>query len=314
MKYNISAESCEQLMEEFKNNQPFEKGKRMLFINVGNKDVYNITAPFIINGEKIIAGRVENRDSEYSQIMFFTFNGEAWSPKEKAPVFNLQDPFVTGINNEIIFGGVEVFQKNNDRTKLQWRTVFFRGTNINHLKLFAAGPIGMKDIRLIQLCDQRIGVFTRPQGEIGGRGKIGFTIISSLNELTEETIEKASIIDNQFIEEEWGGVNEPHLLSNGKIGVLGHIACFDENQNRHYYSMAFLFDPYLTKASPIKIIAVRENFEEGEFKRKDLIDVVFSGGLIRRNDGYAELYAGVSDAQAHRIIIPDPFLEYEKNS
>lgn len=314
MNNNMKAKSCEKLIWEFENKQPVEKGKRMLFINVGNRDVYNITAPFIINGEKIIAGRVENRESEYSQIMFFIFNGEAWSPKEKAPVFNLQDPFVTGINNEIIFGGVEVFQKNNDPAKLQWRTVFFRGTNINHLKLFAAGPIGMKDIRLIELCDQRIGVFTRPQGKIGGRGKIGFTIISSLNELTEKTIEKASIIDNQFVDDEWGGVNEPHLLSNGQIGVLGHIACFDENQNRHYYSMAFLFDPDLKKSSPIKIIAVRENFEEGEFKRKDLIDVVFSGGLIRRNDGYAELYAGVSDAQAHRIIIPDPFLEYEKNS
>lgn len=64
-------------------------------------------------------------------------------------------------------------------------------------------------------------------------------------------------------------------------------------------------------SSPIKIIATRSNFEKGEFKRKDLIDVIFSGGLIRHKDGYAELYVGASDAEAHKIVIPDPFLQYE---
>ena len=41
----------------------------------------------------------------------------------------------------------------------------------------------MKDIRLILLSDNRIGVFTRPQGKIGGRGRIGFMIVNSLKEL-----------------------------------------------------------------------------------------------------------------------------------
>ncbi len=169
----------------------------------------------------------------------------------------------------------------------------------------------MKDIRLVELADKKIGIFTRPQGKIGGRGKIGFTVINTLEELNEEVIERAPLIENQFIDEEWGGVNELHLLKNGKIGVLGHIARFDDEGNRHYYPMVFMFDPVTKKASPLKIIAARKNFEEGEFKRSDLKNVVFSGGLIRREDGYAELYVGVSDAEAHKIVIPDPFIQYE---
>ncbi|HEY8420330.1 MAG TPA: DUF1861 family protein [Thermoclostridium sp.] len=307
----IRAQSCSELLKNFEKTQFTAKGEKIKFINVGDRDVYNITAPFDIDGKRIIAGRVEKRDSEFSQVMFFAHNGEAWTPIDGAPVFDLQDPFITRINNEIVFGGVDVFPKEDAPGQLQWRTFFFKGKTINDLKHFAKGPIGMKDIRLVELSDRRIGVFTRPQGIIGGRGKIGFTSIGSLDELTEETIIKAELIENQFLDDEWGGSNEPHLLKNGKIGVLGHIACFDEEGNRHYYSMVFMFDPVSKVSSPIQIIATRSNFEKGEYKRKDLMDVIFSGGLIRREDGFAELYVGVSDAEAHKIIIPDPFLQFE---
>ena len=304
----IKPKGCSVLLKEFEGRQPEARGKRLKFTSVGDRDVYNITAPFDVDGEKVIAARVEKRDSEFSNIMFFANRGEVWEPLEGAPVFDLQDPFITRINNEIVFGGVEVFPKESARTLLIWKTVFFRGNSIYELKRFASGPIGMKDIRLVELSDRRIGVFTRPQGGIAGRGKIGFTIIDSLEELNEETIENAGLIENQFARGEWGGVNELHLLEDGRIGALGHIAHFDNRGNRHYYSMVFTFDPVTGKSTPVKIIAVRKNFEEGEYKRKDLIDVIFSGGLIRRNDGYAELYAGVSDAEAHMIVIPDPFL------
>lgn len=40
-------------------------------------------------------------------------------------------------------------------------------------------------------------------------------------------------------------------------------------------------------------------------------DVVFSGGIGRRGDGMADLYAGISDAEAHRLTIVDPFLRFE---
>ena len=139
----------------------------------------------------------------------------------------------------------------------------------------------MKDIRLIELTDGRVGVFTRPQGARGGRGQIGFTIIDSLAELNEQTFIDAEVLQNQFVPEEWGGANEAHLLKNGHVGVLGHIACFDPSGNKHYYSMVFSINPETCETTPIKMIAVRSDFPRGPGKRPELEDVIFSGGLIR---------------------------------
>ncbi|KAI7273300.1 hypothetical protein KC345_g7013 [Hortaea werneckii] len=171
----------------------------------------------------------------------------------------------------------------------------------------------MKDIRLIELQDGRIGVLTRPQGERGGRGQIGFTIIDSLEELNEQTFLEAEILQNQFVREEWGGANEAHLLSNGHVGVLGHIACFDRLGQKHYYSMVFSLNPGTFETTPVKIIAARSDFPIGPGKRPELQDVIFSGGLVRGEGGRAVLSVGVSDAEAYRIEIPDPFAEYESN-
>jgi len=96
----------------------------------------------------------------------------------------------------------------------------------------------MKDIRLVELKNGKIGVFTRPQGRRGRRGKIGFTTISSLENLTPRTLTKAQIIKGQFAKGEWGGVNQALILKNGKIGALGHIARYSKDkQNRFYYAI-----------------------------------------------------------------------------
>lgn len=133
----------------------------------------------------------------------------------------------------------------------------------------------------------------------------------SLDDLNAAAIDGASLLTEQFFPEEWGGVNEAHRLSNGLIGVLGHIACYDEAQNKHYYPIAFAFDPDTRTASAMEILAVRDDFPPGAAKLPSLVDVLFSGGLVRRPDGTAVLYVGVSDAEAHRMVIPDPFLKYE---
>jgi hypothetical protein len=169
----------------------------------------------------------------------------------------------------------------------------------------------MKDIRLLELEDGSIGIFTRPQGKKGGRGKIGFSCIASLDHLTIEVIENTPLLTEQFTETEWGGANEAHLLSNGLIGILGHIACFDEQGDRHYYPMVFSLNPVTGEYSEIELIARRSCFLPGPAKRKDLVDVVFSGGLIRNKDQTADLYTGISDTEAHRITIPDPFITFE---
>lgn len=308
--FQKEARFCSNLLHEYREQAAPTRPERLLFTGVGDNDVYNITAPFEDLGEKVIAGRVESRDSESSTIVFFVENEAGqWSPREGAPSFALQDPFFTRIGGELIVGGVQTFPHPSIEHALMWRTVFYKGSNIESLKRFFAGPDGMKDLRIAELEDGSIAVFTRPQGEKGGRGKIGYARIPSLEALTIEVIEQAPLLKGQFNDEEWGGANELHLLKDGCIGVLGHIACFDADRDRHYYPMSFIFDPGNESYTPIQIIAERSNFLPGEAKMNELADVVFSGGLVRQLDGTAVLYAGISDAEAHRLVIPDPFLQ-----
>jgi hypothetical protein len=304
--------TCQELVNELQHKKRPEQAEKLVFKGVEGHDVYNITAPFLDSGEFVIAGRVERRDTEHSEVVFFVERDGGWVRREDAPVFELQDPFYTIIHEELILGGVQIFPHPTIEHALGWRTVFYKGKTIAELTKFAKGPDGMKDIRLVELKDGSIGVLTRPQGEKGGRGKIGYVKISSLEELTTEVIESAPLLEGQFIEEEWGGANEAHLLSNGLVGVLGHIASFDEEENRHYYPMVFILNPDTGEYSDIQLIGTRSDFLEGEAKRPDLVDVVFSGGLVRKSDGTAHFYAGISDAEAQKVVTEDPFLQYEK--
>lgn len=299
--------SCKELLIEYRSKNGKHYPEKLIFENVGKKDVYNITAPFETESGLIIAGRVESRDSEHSEVQFFkeTENGK-WRPLENAPVFQLQDPFVTKIDHQIILGGVKIFPKENQPHLLDWKTCFYKGSNLSNLKLFFEGPIGMKDVRLKQLANKKILLLTRPQGEIGGKGKIGATILENLNDLSIKRIDKAKILEDLFLESEWGGANEVHQLDGKVAGILGHIANFDSEGNRHYYSMIFKLDTETLEYSALKIIAERKDFVEGASKRPDLKDVVFSGGLIR-NGKKTELYVGTSDAEAQRIKMEDPF-------
>ena len=288
------------------------KTDKIKFAGVGQRDVYNITAPFSSAGKTIIAGRVENRDDEHSELVFFEEDNSCWYPIEGAQTIQLQDPFFTKINNELIIGGVEIApDPKGPEGTLTWRTIFYKGKDIYSLEKFFQGPEHMKDIRLVELNNKRIGIFTRPQGEKGGRGKIGYIEVDCLDNLSEQVINEAKLF-NQFLPEEWGGANEIHLLKNGKLGVLAHIARFSQQETyRHYASSVFVYDPVTSEYSQMKMIASRDLFGEGAAKRPDLEDVVFSGGLKRNENGKAVLYAGIGDAEAHWLEIDDPFAEWE---
>ncbi|WP_123043027.1 MTP-1 family protein [Cohnella candidum] len=304
---------CERLLQDFEmSGKTVADPRRLVFRGVGDRDVYNIAAPFEYHGESVIAGRVEPRDSEHSEVVFFIERSGAWEPIEGAPTLLLQDPFHTRIGGRLIVGGVQTFPHPQLEGMLAWRTIFYKGEGIGDLEPFFTGPDGMKDLRLVELKDGSVGVFTRPQGAKGGRGKIGFTHVASLDDLSLAVIESAPLLEGQFTDEEWGGANELHLLENGWVGVLGHIACYDGYGDRHYYPMAFVLNPEDGSFTRIELIATRSRFLPGAAKRSDLLDVVFSGGLIRKTDGTADLYAGISDAEAHRITIADPFLRYER--
>ena len=309
-----NVKTCEQLLKEFSSKEKPVSPEKIIFTGIGDRDVYNITAPFEDEGEPVIAGRVESRDSEHSSVYFFVNRDGEWIPREGAPVLELQDPFFTKISGELVLGGVQIFPHPINEGQLGWRTVLYRGSSISDLQEFSNGPDGMKDLRLVELADGSIGVLTRPQGEKGGRGKIGWTRIPSLNELTIDVINEAPLLEGQFTDEEWGGANEPHLLANGLVGVLGHVASFDEAGDRHYYPMVFALDPQTGGISDMELIATRSDFLPGASKRPDLADVVFSGGIVRNPDGTADLYAGISDAEAQKITIKDPFLQYEQTN
>jgi hypothetical protein len=290
-----------------------KKVKKLRFMNVEGRDVYNISAPFKIRRTRYIVGRVELREREMgTKSVFFKKTGRQrkWRPVPLAPIFNLQDPFLSKIKEGIIFGGVEVEEK-SEKGKIRFRTLFYRGKDLDSLNYFGNGPWGMKDIRFVELEDGRIGIFTRPRGGKAGRGKIGFRIVKYLKDIKPKTLSRARIIRNMFAKGEWGGVNEVHILKGGCLGVLGHIARFGECKKKYYYPITFKFNPGKKRFSGMKILVSRKDLPEGITKRDDLHHVIFPGGIRRGKKNRAVLYAGVSDAESYKITIKDPFTEYE---
>ena len=118
---------CLDLAEQFPHRDKKDTASRIHFYGAGeNKDVYNITAPFEDGGVQYIAGRVESRDSEQSQVVFFTGSGHEWTAEPGLPRLNLQDPFVCRIDGQLVVGGVEVFDDEERPGQLNYRTVFYK--------------------------------------------------------------------------------------------------------------------------------------------------------------------------------------------
>ena len=281
-------------------------------LNEDGCDVYGITVPFEYFGRAALAGRVEHRDSEDAEIQLFEQSGgDRWTPFFTCPEFvGLQDPCVTRIGGKVVLGGVRfpcVFEDGAQG----WQMDFYQAEEEGRFERIFSGPKQMKDIRLLELADGRVLVLTRPQGAKGGTGRIGFVVVDSLAEITIEAIDEAPLLEGLCDEREWVGANEAHLLSNGKVGALGHVAHFSDDGQRHYYAMAFVLDVATGEATPTGMIATRSDFPEGPAKRPDLVDVLFPGGLVRLGGGRARMYVGLSDAQAGCIEIADPFTPFE---
>lgn len=313
---SIEAQSAARQLEEFRARKGLFEAKLERFEGVEGYDVYNPSVPFTLGGRRLIAGRVERRASEDSVVRFFEEKDGGWHavPSER---LRLQDPFVTVIDGEVILGGVrvEIFP-----TYCIWTTDFYRMRTPFDMERIASGPRLMKDIRLLQMSDGRIAVFTRPQGDAvmkkyGCVARIGLTVIDSLKNLTAETIEKAALLTGQFLPDEWGGCNQLFNLKNGLVGVIGHKACrtaSESGSELHYYGMAFCIDPDKRAVTQPKIICERSCFPAAEAKRPDLGDVTFTSGIERLGSGRARLFTGLSDACVGSAIIDDPFDEYEK--
>ena len=305
--------TCAQLLTEYRNRNVRVEATKLVFVGVDGMDVYNICGPFTNPddpGQVLIAGRVEARDSEHSTIRFFTEtpSGE-WALVATLPAFALQDPFISVHGGVLHLGGVEIAEDPSGLpgNPLQYRTVIMACPSLHAAHTVFTGPWGMKDIRLV---DTRggLGVFTRPRGGTDGRGRIGFTIVDSLADLTVAAVESAPRLASMFIAEEWGGVNHAALLDDGRLGVLGHIATFDDEGSRHYYPMAFVLNPADMTWSDQQVLFERRDLPEGESKRRDLVDVVYPGGLVSDGES-ATVHCGAGDAESYRVKIPGPFPE-----
>lgn len=312
----VHARSTVKMVQEYRASRPPQtraKLQRFFLRNPehGNKDVYNPTAPFKAGSKTVIAARVESPHSESdSKVHFFEKTGKnRWTELHDAPQFDLQDPFISKVHGEVVFGGVRIHHK-PDGT-LGYRTVFYRGSSLHDLKEFAAGPEGMKDIRITGLRNGKIAVLTRPQGGEAGPGRIGFTVVDRLEDLARpDTIAKAPILHGIFDGKDWGGANELHVLDDDTIGVLGHVARYDEAKDRHYYPMAFTINVRTGEVSQPKVLFERADLKEhGELvaKKPDLKDVLFTGGMKKNKDGTVTVYVGVGDVRVAKKRIADPF-------
>ncbi|GIN72092.1 hypothetical protein J14TS2_25670 [Bacillus sp. J14TS2] len=288
----------------------------LTFRGVEGFDVYNISIPFSRDGKRYLFGRVERREEwARSWVRLFEESGQdEWTLVPDSMIYTLEDPYISLIGDELVMGGTHVqYEAGRVNTYFGY---FHRGTDLSNLYYFTTGPNKMKDIRLVELTDGKIGVFSRPRGEktrgkYGSESMIGFTVIDNLDQLTADVIEHAPYIDGIFGEGEWGGVNQAYLLDSGKIGIIGHICYRDTDAQgeevKVYLNMSFIFDPETREATDVHLIGSRPCYPPGPAKMPALIDCVFTSGIVMRPDGKADLYSGVGDCQAGRITIDYPF-------
>ncbi len=306
---------------EFERSCVIHERAKLTFRGVDGYDVYNCSIPFMWGGQAYLFGRVERRaEWAHSWTRLFASSGrDEWTLVPGSMIYPLEDPFICRIHDQLVLGGTHV---RYSAGKLEtYYAYFYRGTDLHDLCYFTTGPDYMKDIRLVQLGDGRIGVFSRPRNadilrRFGYESQVGYTTIQRLEDLTAEVVEGARFIPDLFAEGEWGGCNQVCLLENGKLGVIGHKCYHDSTAHGTkisvYLNVAFVFDPERHAIEDLKIIGTRPCYPEGPAKLPELVDVAFTSGMVTRPDGRVDLYSGIGDAEEGRITIDNPFAGHGK--
>lgn len=280
-------------------------------------DTFNPSIPFDDRGAKKIAVRAAPRGVCRSEIRYYEITDKGYVPVT-GPRLDLEDPFVTRIGGELVLGGVRLLfnpGEENSGNYIGWQTDFYRGESLRELRHFASGPINMKDIRLTELENGKIGVFTRPNGLKRCEGRmadIGFCEIDDLEKLNAETIDAAPLLKDFFDSKEWGGVNQAYDLGDGIIGAIGHIAYRDVTGLRHYYSAAFGYDRIKRRYGGLRIICDKSCFPSAAVKDAELADILFSAGCESIRGEWITLYTGISDTCTGTAEIKNPFPSIKK--
>lgn len=298
----------------------FDKEKKiydsalLTFIGADGWDIYNCSLPFTgTDGKRYIFGRVEKPD-EWANSYVWLFEETAKDTYKRVSdsmTYQLEDPFLQRIHGELVMGGTHVKKSRGELDT--YYGYFFRGDE-ERMTYFTTGPDGMKDIRLIEMPDKKIGVFSRPNKgtfDKGAHSQIGFTVIESLDELDADVIDSAPYLKGLLGCGEWGGVNQAYRLESGKIGVVGHMSYNDSTPDGQplsvYVNTAFMLDPATGTVSEPRIIGTKSCYPACEPKVPHLADCVFTTGILPREDGLVDLYSGVGDSAEGRITIDNPF-------
>lgn len=304
----------EELISNYETSKIIYK-KGLLEFDVDGYDVYNCSLPFEFEGKIYVWGRVEKREDWATSLtmLFEKSDGGKFVRKAGVEALPIEDPFIVKIHDEYVLGGSHVVkEKGLIKTYYMY---FYRGKSPFSLKYFTTGPDYMKDIRLVELEDGRIGLFSRPRcqaiiDEYGTESQIGFTIVNSLDEIDAEVIENAEYIPGIFAPKEWGGINQAISFGDGQIGLIGH-QCYnlyqDDLEYPVYVNTAIVYDYINKRISEKKVIGVREDYPPTESKLKTLCKCAFTTGILLKTDNRVELYSGLSDVGEGMIEIPNPF-------
>ena len=124
-------------------------------------------------------------------------------------------------------------------------------------------------------------------------------------------MENAPVIPELFAAGEWGGCNQAYALADGNIGVIGHkcemVYAEDGSFTRVYLNFSFVLDVERHLPLAQQIIGTRTCYPPGPAKKPDLTDCAFTSGIVMREDGKVDLYSGIGDTEAGRIVIDYPF-------
>lgn len=293
-------------------------------------DWYNPTQPFDDEGDRIKAVRIEPRDSELSLVGFIKEDPQngGYSFDRTRPIIEMaQDPSVTFDDKGNPVLGVVSIHANENGEITNFKTVQFRGPNVREMKFFHTIP--GKDNRPVQLSD-RVRGFYRPQGEIGGPGKIAVRDYPNWETYAKDETQpltEADFLITNFHDDNHGGPNFP--LSDGQ--VYGHIAEREYDENRrlirlHYYviwmltdlmtgQLLYREDPATGDLEPlIEVVADRLDYilTSEQIPDKDLErthDVVFTSGIEKLPNGRVRITNGISDTRIGVKEIEDPMLK-----
>jgi len=307
---------------------PANQGKIVHIHGIGERDAYN-PALYESASTKILAFRCEYRKSRvwhpavyHPSIMFARPEGDGtWRVDEKIPPYDmLEDPCLFYIEEDgmqkVIMGGVRV--RNQHGTFIP-QTEYYKGDSLRTLDRVSFAVVhGMKDVRLLQLPNQKFLVCRRPKGDKYKRGRITMHIIDSLDQLVDIDklkLRTLAVLDSGEDALDWVGVNQAYLLKDHEghawVGLLGHVALESRHQ-LHYAACTYKIsleklmdiDPHNIRPH---IIATRACFEDGPYKTDEIKDIVFPGHLEHLKNYKYRLWTGLSDTRVGTIEIDDPF-------